>query len=77
MEDEYNKKSCSSSNPNVGSEYYYSAVKMAKDLVEIENEQPGVDLGLPQRDSEEIGEGEISAEQRMSNMVTRMREDRR
>ncbi|RZC60031.1 hypothetical protein C5167_021784 [Papaver somniferum] len=77
MEYEYNKKGCSSSKPNVGSVYYYSAVKMANDLLELENEQPGFDLGLSQCDSQEKGHGELSAAQRMSNMVTRMREDRR
>ncbi|RZC53821.1 hypothetical protein C5167_012679 [Papaver somniferum] len=77
MEYEYNKKGCSSSKPNVGSVYYYPAVKMAKDLLELENEQAGFDLGLSQCDSQEKGQGELSAAQRMSNMVTRMREDRR
>ncbi|XP_026390453.1 cilia- and flagella-associated protein 251-like [Papaver somniferum] len=74
MESEYNKKSCSSSKPNVGSVYYYSAVKMAKDLLELENEQPGFDLGLSRRDNQEKGQGELTAEQRMSNMVTRMQD---
>ncbi|RZC92270.1 hypothetical protein C5167_026903 [Papaver somniferum] len=77
MEYEYNKKGCSSSKPNVGSVYYYPAVKMANDLLELENEQPGFDLGLSQCDSQEKGQGELSVVQRMSNMVTRMREDRR
>ncbi|RZC51756.1 hypothetical protein C5167_020182 [Papaver somniferum] len=77
MEYEYNKKGCSSSKPNVGSVYYYPAVKMANDLLELENEQPGFDLGLSQCDSQEKGQGELSVAQRMSNMVTRMREDRR
>ncbi|RZC55833.1 hypothetical protein C5167_014701 [Papaver somniferum] len=75
MEYEYNKKGCSSSKPNVGSVYYYSAVKMANDLLELENEQPGFDLGLSQCDSQEKGHGELSAAQRMSNMVTRMRKE--
>ncbi|KAI3919426.1 hypothetical protein MKW92_012362, partial [Papaver armeniacum] len=49
MESEYNKRSCSSSKPTVGSVYYYSAVKMANDLLELENEQPGFDLGSSQK----------------------------
>ncbi|RZC76641.1 hypothetical protein C5167_000746 [Papaver somniferum] len=55
IESEYNKKGCSSSKPNVGSVYDYPVVKMAKDLLELENEQPGFDLGLSQCDSQEKG----------------------
>ncbi|RZC53752.1 hypothetical protein C5167_012610 [Papaver somniferum] len=75
MESEYNKKGCSSSKPNFGSVYYYSAIEMASDLVELENEEPGFNLGLSQSDNKEQGQGEISAEKRMSNMITRMREE--
>ncbi|KAI3973261.1 hypothetical protein MKW92_022603, partial [Papaver armeniacum] len=50
---------------------------MAEDLVGLEDEEPGFDIGLSQSDSEEQGYHEVSAEQRMSNMITRMREDRR
>ncbi|KAI3945864.1 hypothetical protein MKW98_023138, partial [Papaver atlanticum] len=59
MESKYTKKGCSSSKQNVGSVYYYSAVKMAEDLVVLEDEEPRFDLGLSPSDSEEQGYREV------------------
>ncbi|KAI3857606.1 hypothetical protein MKW98_028870 [Papaver atlanticum] len=80
MESVYAKKGCSSK-PKMKSVYYYSTIKMVEDVADLKDGGPGFSLGLTQSDSEEEhgeqGSQGINLEKQLSNMITRMKNDRR
>ncbi|KAI3892307.1 hypothetical protein MKW92_050026, partial [Papaver armeniacum] len=80
MESVYAKQGCSSK-PKLESVYYYSTVRMVEDVADVEDGEPGFSLGLTQSDSEkedgEQGSQNISPKKNLSNMITRLRYNRR
>ncbi|KAI3951216.1 hypothetical protein MKW92_016452 [Papaver armeniacum] len=79
IEYEYAKKG-SCSKPAIKRDYYYSVASIARDVAILEDDGPSFDLGLTQQDNideKDDQNRDFTPEERLSNMITRMKNERR
>ncbi|KAI3967750.1 hypothetical protein MKW92_041845 [Papaver armeniacum] len=79
IEYEYTKKG-SCSKPTIKRDYYYSVASIARDVAILKDDGPSFDLGLTQQDNideKDDQNRDYTPEERLSNMITRMKNERR